>query len=112
MIRISRERGQSMVGMLVVIAIIGLVVWWSWGGGGSDGGGINPQETVEKGRKAQAEIEISTLEQAIQMYQSRKGQYPPSLEVLAEDGFAKKSAIKGPDGELYEYNPETGKVSR
>lgn len=100
-----------MVGMLVVLVIIGIVFWWTMGGSGSGEGGFDPKETVERGRQAQVKTELRTLEQAIQLYRTKNGQYPPDLQTVVEDGSATKSAIRGPNGDLYNYNPETGEVS-
>lgn len=101
-----------MVGMLVVLVIIGLVFWFTWGGPGEDGGGMNPQETVEKGKQTHVQTELKTLEQSIQLYRTKNGRYPSDLEELVDANMVPGSAIKGPDGSRYDYNPETGDVQQ
>lgn len=108
--KLRRQTGQSLIGMLVVLVIIGIVFWYMFGGTGEESGGMNPVETVEKGKEVQTQSELNVLKQAIRLYRATEGRYPPDLEALVEADHVPRSALTGPDGEEYQYTQDNGSV--
>ena len=62
---------------------------------------------------SRAKMDVKTLEKAVMAYRVKKGHYPESLEILAQqqdDGgaaYLDRSALTDPWGQLYVYDQNT-----
>ncbi len=74
--------------------------------------GCNPAEeagnaliqSYESSKKAIEQVNLKNIQRAVQMYRTINGKYPQELEDI-------ESMMNSPiDKELYQYNPDTGKV--
>lgn len=108
---LSDERGQSLIGILIVAAIGALLAWYLLGGNGTSGSNSNPRQTLRKSREAQSQQDISLLRRAIKRYRMDNGKYPPDLQTLVDEDYVSGGAVKAPNGNRYDYNPQTGSVS-
>ncbi len=80
--RLDPEAGVTLVEMMVVIVIIGLVTAIV---------AINVLPAQDKARVAKAKADISTLEQALELYRMETSRFPSTeegLEILAEPAKA------------------------
>ncbi|MEF9427642.1 MAG: type II secretion system protein GspG [Candidatus Mariimomonas ferrooxydans] len=61
-------------------------------------------QSYENSKKAIEQVNLKNIQRAVQMYRTINGKYPQGLEDI-------ESMMDSPvDMELYQYNPETGKV--
>lgn len=108
------QGGFSMVGLLVAVAIVGIVSWYFLSGG--SGGGYNPpsktkvEKDLQKARQGASVQEKATLKQALKQYRIDNGQYPETLEELAAEDYVPNSALTDANGNPYDYNPNTGRI--
>ncbi|MEF9475807.1 MAG: type II secretion system protein GspG [Candidatus Mariimomonas ferrooxydans] len=61
-------------------------------------------QSYENSKKAIEQVNLKNIQRAVQMYRTINGKYPQGLEDI-------ESMMDSPvDMELYQYNPDTGKV--
>ncbi len=61
-------------------------------------------QSYERSKKAVEQVNLQNIQRAVRMYRTINGKYPQGLEDI-------ESMMNAPvDMELYQYNPETGKV--
>jgi general secretion pathway protein G len=99
-----RERGFTLVELMVVIVIIGLLATVVI---------INVMPATDRAALAKARADVATLEQGVEMYRLNKLQYPSSeqgLQAVMSEGFIKRLP-KDPWGNPYRY-AEPGREGR
>ncbi|NLO74124.1 MAG: hypothetical protein GX100_08490 [candidate division WS1 bacterium] len=114
---ISRRGQASLIGLLIVMVIIMVMVWWVWlrpTGGGTAGGSATrfPGEaqtllgrTLQKGESTQCIQNLRQLRLQIQMEKQSTGEPPRELD--PKWGVP----LTCPVGNLpYKYDPRTGRV--
>ena len=109
----KNQRGSGLVGLLVVIFIIGIVLWYmtaSFNGIDSPSSPGGVQEDLEKGRQAGQQQDLRRLREAIQLYRTERGTNPDSLQVLVAEDYIPASTLTDSEGETYNYDPQTGEV--
>lgn len=93
-----RERGFTLIELMVVIVIIGLLATVVV---------INVLPSQDKAMRTKARADIALIEQAVEMYRLDKLAYPPTIDALAEGrrGYIKRLPTD-PWGYPYRYaNP-------
>ena len=112
--RQPRAGQASLIGLLVVVAIILVAVWWLWlrPQGGKEqqprfaGEAQTPLgQALQKGESAQCVEYLRQLRLAVQMDYDSTGQYPPSLPTNL--GLPLKCPVSG---QPFRYDPGTGRV--
>ncbi len=78
LLRRPRERGFTLLELLVVITIVGILAAMAI---------PNLIQTPQRARESVLKTNLRTLRQTIDQYFGDKGTYPPTLEALAEDGY-------------------------
>ncbi len=107
----SNRCGFTIIGMLVVLAIIGILAVGLYGLGGdrgkSDGEKKSiPARAMDKAESVQCQSNLNQLRQAISM-QTMEGQPPPrSLAELRLDSISTCPV----SGKPYKYDPGSGRV--
>ena len=109
--RVRAIRGETMIGLIVVVAIIAIlaVVFLHPGRKGEDKKSM-PAQVQQKAAGVECENSIRQVRQMIQMYQTdNDGKNPPSLQALSglPAGFDRCPV----GGEPYWYDPATGRVA-
>jgi hypothetical protein len=117
------RRGQaSLVGLLIVMVIIMILVWWVWlrpsGGGtavGLGGSGSQPRfpgeaqtvlgQALQKGESAECVQNLRQLRLQIEMEKQSTGEYPPALD--RKWGISLTCPVSNLP---YKYDPRTGRV--
>lgn len=97
-----RNRGMTLIEIMVVITILGLIA-------AAVGVAVMPQ--LAKARQDRAALDIKNIQQALDLYKTRKGKYPDTgsgLRALVQEQ-ALKEAPKDPWGNDYVYMNEGGK---
>jgi general secretion pathway protein G len=97
-----RNRGMTLIEIMVVITILGLIA-------AAVGVAVMPQ--LAKARQDRASLDIKNIQQALDLYKTRKGKYPDTgtgLRALVE-AQALKDMPKDPWGNDYVYLNEGGK---
>jgi general secretion pathway protein G len=92
----QREKGFTLVELMVVIVIIGLLATVVV---------INVMPAQDTARMRKAEADIATLEQGIEMYRLNRMNYPSGgdgLQALVSEGFIKRLP-EDPWGNPYRY---------
>ncbi|HIE52110.1 MAG TPA: type II secretion system protein [Armatimonadetes bacterium] len=106
-------RGQTLVGLLVVIVILlGLAYWFFYPHGQRGKGGEAtpvPQAAMERASGLECKSNLLQIRQAIQMYQMTGQGNPPNLKAL-NLGVGEEFFRCPVGGEPYQYDPRTGKV--
>ncbi len=106
----SNRCGFTIIGMLVVLAIIGILAVGLYGLGGDKGGEGEkksiPARAIEKAESIECQSNLNQLRQVVSM-QTMEGQPPPSS--LAEMKLDVISKCPVSDKE-YKYDPSTGRV--
>jgi len=97
-----RNRGMTLIEIMVVITILGLIA-------AAVGVAVMPQ--LAKARQDRASLDIKAIQQALDLYKTRKGKYPDTgsgLRALVE-AQSLKELPKDPWGNDYVYLNEGGK---
>jgi general secretion pathway protein G len=97
-----RNRGMTLIEIMVVITILGLIA-------AAVGVAVMPQ--LAKARQDRARLDIKNIQQALDLYKTRKGKYPDTasgLRALVQEQ-ALKEPPKDPWGNDYIYMNEGGK---
>ncbi len=104
------RRGQTLIGLLVVIAVIAiLAVVFLRPGRKGEARKSTPVQVREKATGVECQSNLNQVRQMIQMYQmDHDGQNPPNLQALSglPAGFLRCPV----GGEPYWYDPRTGRV--
>jgi hypothetical protein len=68
--------------------------------------GVEPFKSLAASRERVARIQLMTLNQALQVYKVKKGDYPASLEDLTQGkAIVEPAALNDPWGKPYQYDP-------
>ena len=102
-------RGQTMIGLLVVIAIIAiLAVVFLRPGSKGDTKKSMPAQVQDKATGVECQSNLAQVRQMIQMYQMDNEQNPPNLQALS--GLPAQFLCCPVGGEPYWYDPASGRV--
>lgn len=111
--KLNTEQGQSLVGVLLVLAAVSLLTWFVIDGNNQSGRSPSDNRNpLDAGREAQSKQNISVLRQAIDRYRMERGTYPPDLDTLVEEDYVPAGALETAEGSRFQYVPETGTVQR
>jgi hypothetical protein len=105
----ARASGGSVAAAARAVAVAGLLAGAPAAAGGcTDANPITSVQTqIEARPQAQAIVNTQAAKRAVQAYQAKHGENPPSIEALeASEGKLKRP----PAGWRYVYNPETGVI--
>lgn len=80
----SRERGFTLLELIVVIAIVGILATIAMPA---------LKDTPRRANEAVLKTNLRTLRDVIDQYHGDKGRYPQSLETLVEAGYLRKVPI-------------------
>jgi general secretion pathway protein G len=100
--RRRKQRGMTLIEIIVVITILGLIA-------AAVGIAVVPQ--LDKAKQERAALDIKNIEGALKIYYARKGNYPDTgtgLRALV-DSQALETVPKDPWGNDYVYMNEGGK---
>lgn len=77
----SSQRGFTLIELIVVIAVIGILSTLAM---------PNLRDGPRRANEAVLKTNLHTLRQVIDMHHGDKGFYPPTLDVLVEDGYLRQ----------------------
>lgn len=112
-LRRPRSQGQSLAGLLVVVVIIGLAVWYFFWGpkrGPKREVVSTPKAALEQARGTECLAQLQQIRQALQMAQTTEGQNPSSLSQLSSYGVTAQMLRCPQSGQPYQYDPASGQV--
>ena len=114
------RRGQSMVGLLVVLVIIGILVgiyFWRQDRSGSDGGSLlpmtgtsTPKAAMDQARGVECQLRLQQIRQALQMAETTEGEKPDSLTQLGSHGVSAPLLQCPLSKQAYQYDPDAAQV--
>ncbi|XXF76541.1 type II secretion system major pseudopilin GspG [Myxococcaceae bacterium GXIMD 01537] len=96
----KRVRGMTLIEIMVVITILGLI---------ATAVGVAVMTNLDLARKDRAALDIKNIHQALDLYKTRKGQYPATgegLRALVDAGMLREMP-RDPWGHDYVYTNET-----
>jgi len=106
-------RGQTLVGILVVLVILlalAAVLFFRARGPGKGAAATTPKAAMQKAEATACMAQLSNLRQGLMIYQADHNGYPPNLQAL--DLGPGESYYRCPvTGQAYQYNPQTGEVT-
>ncbi|MEM8933785.1 MAG: prepilin-type N-terminal cleavage/methylation domain-containing protein [Acidobacteriota bacterium] len=83
-------RGFSLLELIVVVSIMGILAAVAM---------PNLIQTPQRAKEAVLKTNLRTLRQVIDQYYGDKGSYPPTLDVLVEDGYLRDVPVDPVTGE-------------
>lgn len=117
--RLHRRRGQSLIGLLVVMLIlIGLYMLFLGKRKGENGETKVSvlKQSMNKGEDVETSSNIAQIQQAVEMYKNdNDGKPPSSLDELKNSsygrGYPAEMWVDSVSKQPLQYNPQTGRVS-
>lgn len=107
--QLPARRGETMIGLVVVVAIIAiLAVVFLRPGHKGDTKKSMPAQVQQKASGVECQSNLSQVRQMIQMYQTDNEQNPPTLQALS--GLPAGFLACPVGGEPYWYDAQSGRV--